>query len=106
MSVTLLWVCTAGDSLTQCLAVLFCKLLQDLDGQEVHHKVSGLLLPRLRGQSNNFYPTTALLSFKSAVQAGLERRRLLALAVLSAQPGPSEPADILQHISKLAELVL
>ncbi len=54
----------------------------------------------------NLMPTCALLSFKSAAQAGLERRRLLVLAVLSVQPGPHLPAGLLQHVCMLAELVL
>ena len=52
-------------------------------------------------QTYNLMPTTALLSFKAALKAGLDRQRLLVLAVLSAQPGFHLPA---QHICKLAEL--
>lgn len=81
-------------------------MLQDLDGQEANYISFGLSPPELRSSDYNLMPTTALLSFKAAVQAGLERRRLLVLAVLSVQPGPHLPADALQHICKLAELVL
>ena len=84
----------------------FCRISQDLDGQEADYISFGLNPPELRWSDHNLVPTTALLSFKAAVQAGLERRRLLVLAVLSVQPGTPLPANTLQHICKLAELVL
>ena len=81
------------------------RVLQALDGVEADHDIYGIR--RMHGDlSPNFSPTCALLSFKSAAQPGLERRRLLVLAVLSAQPDPDLPAGVLQHICILAELVL
>ena len=82
-----------------------CRVLQALDGHEAEDLVYGV--QRMHGHlSPKFWPTCALLSFKSAAQAGLKRRRLLVLFVLSAQPAPRLPAGVLQHICKLAELVL
>ena len=61
--------------------------VQDLDGQVALTQVYGLLSPCISPpHTYNLMPTTALLSFKPAVQAGLQKRRLLVLAVLSAQP--------------------
>ena len=81
-------------------------MLQVLNGQEAYGEVLGLAHPELRRPTYNLMPTTALPSFKSAARAGLESRRLLVLAVLAAQPGPKLPAEMLQPICKLAELVL
>ncbi len=81
-------------------------MLQDLDGQEAYYAVFGIPDPDFCPPTYNLLPTTALLSFKSAAQAGLKRRRLLVLAGLAAQPGPQLPAEMLQHICRLAELVL
>ena len=75
-----------------------CRLLQDLDDPWAQGKV---LEPR---PLNLQFPKVR--SFKSAAKAGLERRRLLVLAVLSVCPGPHLPAEVLQHICKQAELAL
>ena len=84
-----------------------CRVLQDLDGQVAFTQVYGLGSPYISPpHTYNLMPTTALLSFKSAVQASLQRRRLLVLVLLSAQPGFHLPAKILQHICRLAELTL
>ena len=81
-----------------------CRMLQDLDGWKAAWEQ---FVPSDRiGTGYDLMPTTSVLSFKSAAQAGLQRRRLLVLAVLSAQSGPDVPAGVLQHICKLAELVL
>ena len=76
-------------------------MLQALDGEEVYG------LDNLEKPFDNYSILSAhLLSFKSAAQTGLKTRRQLVLAVLSAWSGPHLPADILQHICKLAELVV
>ena len=60
-----------------------CRVLQDLDGQVAFTQFYGLLSPFISPpHTYNLMPTTALLNFKSAVQAGLQKRRLLGLAVL------------------------